>query len=463
MPTPVPSGRPTYSTGTSPPRTHEAVDSQPPERAGGSSLQTVLRVSRSRRGYRQRCRQPKGLQHRGHRSLRRRLFEGASLSSHFRLLILPTQLGRVVRPVAMLTCSPPRDGLPSVGMGDGQPILLQYPSWCTTCGVSMAGGTHGWWDAGTQQVYCPTCGVIRRGIELQRTVTTSLLPPPPNRAPSQGFTVGTAGGSALREHRRRRQNEREAKLRNLPMSITLFILAVLGTYIGVQIAGAVINHLLTAHHLAGRPAPTAPFNAPLLHLLGFLFAGIVAIRCAITFWGHRRTTEVWAIGGAGEETVGARLDQLTAKGLVIIHDRRIPESSANIDHIVVAPTGVHVIDTKKWSGRVEPRRLGSVFNRGPVELFVGGRNRTGYAVAMDSQVAAVGQVLYRCGQPGIPVRASLAITGAQWGWPAKPFAVGDVWVGWPKELDRRLTRPGPFTPEQIHWLGWTLVESLQEA
>jgi hypothetical protein len=363
----------------------------------------------------------------------------------------------------MIEIFSPLDGLPSVGMGDGQPILLQYPSWCATCGISMASGTHAWWDTETQQVYCPTCSVIRRGIEQQGTVTNAHLPQPPNPAPSQGFTVGTAGGSAQREHSRRRQKEREAKRRNLPMSITVFVLAVVGTYVGVQIVGAVINHLFTAHHLAGQPAPTAPFKPPLLHLFGFLFAGIVAIRSAVTFWGHRRTTEIWAIGSAGEHTVGARLDRLTAKGIVVIHDRRIPGSRANIDHIVVAPSGVYVIDTKKWSGRVEPRRLGSTFNRGPVQLFADGRNRTASAAAMDLQVAAVGQVLYRTGQPGVPVLAALAITSAQWGWLARPFAVGDVWVGWPKELDRRLSRPGPLTPDQIHWLGRELAEGLAAA
>lgn len=354
-------------------------------------------------------------------------------------------------------------GLPSRGMADSQTILLQYPSWCVTCGTAMPSGTQAWWDAETQQVYCPTCSVIRQRVAQQGATNSLRTPPAPGADLSRGFTVGTAGGSAQREHGRRRQKEREAARRNLPTSITLLILAVIGTYVGVQIAGAIVNHLFTAHHISGQPPPAAPFKPSLLHGLGVLLAFVVAIRCAVTFWGRRRTTEVWAIGSAGEQTVGAHLERLTSKGLIVIHDRRIPGTRANIDHVVVAPSGVYVIDTKKWSGRVEPRRIGPIWNRGPVQLFAAGRNRTNYAAAMDLQVAAVAQVLYRAGQPNVSVRPGLAITGAQWGWLARPFTVGDVWVGWPKELDRRLTRPGPLTPDQMHWLGQTLAKNLAAA
>lgn len=37
----------------------------------------------------------------------------------------------------------------------------------------------------------------------------------------------------------------------------------------------------------------------------------------------------------------------------MLHDRRIPGSRANIDQIAVAPTGVWVIDTKRYNGKLE--------------------------------------------------------------------------------------------------------------
>ncbi|WP_293167360.1 nuclease-related domain-containing protein [Microcella sp.] len=47
-----------------------------------------------------------------------------------------------------------------------------------------------------------------------------------------------------------------------------------------------------------------------------------------------------------EAAVGARLDGLASESIRVMHDRRIPRSKANIDHIVVTPGGVWVIDTK---------------------------------------------------------------------------------------------------------------------
>jgi len=42
--------------------------------------------------------------------------------------------------------------------------------------------------------------------------------------------------------------------------------------------------------------------------------------------------------------------------LWILHDRRIPGSRANIDHIVVAPSGVWIIDAKRYSDQLVQRR-----------------------------------------------------------------------------------------------------------
>jgi len=44
------------------------------------------------------------------------------------------------------------------------------------------------------------------------------------------------------------------------------------------------------------------------------------------------------------------LDQLPPGWQVLRDRRRTPTSPATIDHVVIGPTGVHVIDTKIWSG-----------------------------------------------------------------------------------------------------------------
>ena len=58
------------------------------------------------------------------------------------------------------------------------------------------------------------------------------------------------------------------------------------------------------------------------------------------------STVAWAYGANGERALGNLLDPLRDEGLAVLHDRRIPGSKANIDHVVIAPWGVFVVDAK---------------------------------------------------------------------------------------------------------------------
>jgi hypothetical protein len=49
-------------------------------------------------------------------------------------------------------------------------------------------------------------------------------------------------------------------------------------------------------------------------------------------------------GRAGEERLGGLLDRLS--GCVVLHDRRVPDSRVNLDHLVVSPSGFFVVDSK---------------------------------------------------------------------------------------------------------------------
>ena len=69
-----------------------------------------------------------------------------------------------------------------------------------------------------------------------------------------------------------------------------------------------------------------------------------------------RSAEMYERGGDGERVVGAILDQLRQEGWEVFHDVRWPgRQRANLDHVVVGPPGVFVIDAKNWSGRIEVR------------------------------------------------------------------------------------------------------------
>jgi hypothetical protein len=64
---------------------------------------------------------------------------------------------------------------------------------------------------------------------------------------------------------------------------------------------------------------------------------------------HERS---WARGAGGEELVEQALTKHCAD-VVVLHDRRIPGSRANIDHIAIAASGVWVIDTKRYKGKLQ--------------------------------------------------------------------------------------------------------------
>ena len=64
----------------------------------------------------------------------------------------------------------------------------------------------------------------------------------------------------------------------------------------------------------------------------------------------------FARGRQGELAVAQALDELAADGYVRIDDCRWPgRPKANVDHVLIGPAGLFVVDAKNWSGRVEVR------------------------------------------------------------------------------------------------------------
>ncbi len=167
-------------------------------------------------------------------------------------------------------------------------------------------------------------------------------------------------------------------------------------------------------------------------------------------------------GAVGEEKLGAALDALVGQGLRVLHDRRRPRTAANIDHLVVAPTGVWVIDAKRYTGKVTTVDRGGWF-RSDVRLVVGGRERTKLVDGVQKQVADVQLVLERSSLPGLPVHGALCFVDADFGLFAKPLAVGGVLVTWRKALRSRLLATGPVDAEQRAAAVRHLAEALPPA
>ena len=68
-----------------------------------------------------------------------------------------------------------------------------------------------------------------------------------------------------------------------------------------------------------------------------------------------RSAALWEQGAAGEVAVATALAALPADW-VVLHDLAWPgRQRANLDHVVIGPGGVFVVDAKNWSGRIEVR------------------------------------------------------------------------------------------------------------
>jgi Nuclease-related domain len=177
-----------------------------------------------------------------------------------------------------------------------------------------------------------------------------------------------------------------------------------------------------------------------------------------------QSTRAWAVGSRGEERLGAFLNTLDDETIIVLHDRRVPRSRANIDHVAITPNGVFVIDAKNYAGKVRRIDRGGWFSTDE-RLYVGRRDRTKLVAAMSRQVATVREAL---GEPTIAefeleVTPVVCFVAAEWSLFAKPIRLGGVWVEWPQSLGRRLAAPGPLAAEHVRTLAKRVAAALPPA
>jgi hypothetical protein len=149
-------------------------------------------------------------------------------------------------------------------------------------------------------------------------------------------SVGRPGASAHAEYRRRRAAERARWTPGLPWR-----------------AGAVLAAGVVAGLLGAQVAPD----------LAGLLAGVVAAGLG---WRLRfrpsADTRAWRRGAAGERRTARQLAPLERRGWAVLHDLAIPGSPANIDHLVIGPGGVLVVDSKRYRGRLRLDTYGMVWH-----------------------------------------------------------------------------------------------------
>jgi hypothetical protein len=149
-------------------------------------------------------------------------------------------------------------------------------------------------------------------------------------------SLGTPGRSALAEYRRRRALELAAWTRSLAWRAPL-----------VAAAGAVGQVL------------AAQVGLPRFGLPGLVMAALVGWRLRFRPSEQART---WQRGAHGERQTARLLNRLPREGFVVFHDLAVPDSPANVDHLVIGPTGVFIVDSKQWAGEVRQGADGLVWH-----------------------------------------------------------------------------------------------------
>lgn len=159
----------------------------------------------------------------------------------------------------------------------------------------------------------------------------------------------------------------------------------------------------------------------------------------------------WRRGAAGEEETARALATLPP-AFVVLHDRKIPRSPANIDHIVIGPTGVFVVETKRYSGRLTVR--GS-------DVFVAGRRRTKIVEQARWEAEVVAKVLADADEPR-EVTPLLCIHRAELPW--RTARVGGVAIVSGSGLTATLTKaPEALSADEVARLGVLLDSALAKA
>jgi hypothetical protein len=192
-------------------------------------------------------------------------------------------------------------------------------------------------------------------------------------------SVGRPGGSAQARWRQLRAAEWAAWIRTLPWR--------LAATLGIGAAGGVLGSLL----------------APRLSLI------LGALAAAAAGWGLRFRPSpdavAWRRGAAGERRTARLLDPLERHGWAVLHDLALPGSQANLDHLMIGPGGVFVIDSKQYRGRLQVDPSGRLWH-----------GHSPLAPALRAVLFEADQTAQVLTDPDVVVVPIMAVHGAQVPW-----------------------------------------------
>lgn len=312
-------------------------------------------------------------------------------------------------------------------------LRLRYAATCKTCQSEVPKGTQAWWSSNDKTVQCQAChsaadpshdgpaAPTDSGNQAEGRAAAPVMEDSPKEGPDENVPASVAGASAQREYDRRAARERARQEAAIERDAQ--------QRAARREARPVLGRLVNA--LVERPPEPS----------------------------ESQSTQAWKVGAAGERRVAEILD---ATSCFVLHDRRIPSSKANIDHLAVGPAGVFVIDAKKYEDKqLEVRDKGSFFSP-DLRLYVGGRDQTKLVTGVNRQVDVVREAL---DGTDVAIRAVLCFVGARWPglFSNKPVRVSGVTATYPVALAKLVDQEGPLTADQIQGIGERLAAHLPPA
>ncbi len=302
---------------------------------------------------------------------------------------------------------------------------------CADCGVVLAAGSSAYWNRAQRCVRCVACQAGSGGEPDPMVIADTAPPtarldlPPPLDLPAPSLAPPTpadvAGGSAQLQYDKRSARERARK--------------------------------------EARVASDAEWRKAIKEERPVLGRIVAAITAKPQIGPESQPTTAWKVGAQGEQRVA---EVLTGRvGIEVLHDRLVPGSrAANIDHVVVGPAGVFVIDAKKYKGAIGARDVGGLF-RVDLRLYVNGRDRTALVDGVLHQIDVVRGVL---GDQWahVPVNGVLCFIGCEWGVIMRAKHVKAVTALWPAALPAHVTASGPLAA-QVPEIATHLRERLRSA
>jgi hypothetical protein len=179
--------------------------------------------------------------------------------------------------------------------------------------------------------------------------------------------------------------------------------------------------------------------------------------------GEPQHQRAWARGAEGEVALARKLENWTADhGVVLLHDRRLPASRGNIDHIAIGPSGVTVIDAKRYRGRIAVEHRGSLLRPRTAHLRVGRHEQTKLVDGVLAQAEAVRQVLDGGNHATVPVRAVMCFVDGDWPLLGR-LEIRGVPIIPPRHAAKLCRADGPLGPPEVEHLASELARRLPPA